>query len=229
MTSFTIRQLPTLEYLALSDFAHLQQLSRFNPLRERLMRTTHSFRKGFLLIALSLSGLFLVATAALLWDGLRDEIGKSDIGLVLGNTVHPNGTPSDRLAARLDCAFDLYERGVFPLIMVSGALGKEGHDEALIMRDYLVSRGIPSAQIVVDSAGYTTLDSARNACAWLRERQADRILVISQYFHVPRAKLALKNSGVLRVYSAHATHFELRDLYSIPRELVAIAWYAIHE
>jgi vancomycin permeability regulator SanA len=75
-----------------------------------------------------------IAMGALLWDGLHDDIADCDVGLVLGNTVFTNGTPSPRLAARPDRAFELYEQGRFGHILVSGARGKEGHDETVVMR-----------------------------------------------------------------------------------------------
>ena len=36
--------------------------------------------------------------------GLHDEAGLADVVVVLGNTVHPDGSPSARLRARLDKA-----------------------------------------------------------------------------------------------------------------------------
>jgi vancomycin permeability regulator SanA len=168
-----------------------------------------------------------IGTGLLLCDGLNDELGSADVGLVLGNTVHPDGTPSRRLAARLERALDLYRQGVFPLIIVSGARGGEGHDEAVVMRGYLVGRGVPPEHVLVDSAGVTTYASARNVQKLLHERHLRSVLLISQYFHVPRAKLALKRFGVSPVYSAHARFFEARDLYSIPRELVGYLHYSL--
>jgi hypothetical protein len=43
--------------------------------------------------------------------------------------------------------------------------------------------------------------------------------------HVPRTRLALERNGILVTGSAHAAYFEMRDLYSIPREAVAYAVY----
>ena len=181
------------------------------------------------LVRACLAALAVVAfgLGALIWDGLHDEIEPADIGVVLGNTVHPDGTPSRRLAARLDRTAELFKEGIFPLILVSGATGKEGHDEALVMRDYLIERGVPAAQVLVDSEGRTTFATAANTRRVMDERRLSSALVISQYFHVPRARLALRRSGIARVYSAHARFFELRDIYSVPRELVGLLSYAM--
>lgn len=168
----------------------------------------------------------LLGLTALVWDGLHDEVHAADLGIVLGNTVHSDGTPSPRLAARLERTLELYRQGMYPWILVSGAVGKEGRDEALVMREYLLERGVPEAQILMDSAGFTTYATAANARAMMKERGLKTALVVSQYFHVPRARFALQRFGVEKVYSAHAQHFEWRDFYSTPRELIGLLSYA---
>ena len=53
-------------------------------------------------------------------------------------------------------------------------------------------------------------------------------LVITSYYHAPRARLALERAGVARVYTARAAYRPaLRDLYSVPREAIAWPWYAL--
>jgi vancomycin permeability regulator SanA len=157
----------------------------------------------------------LLGTIILVWDGLSDELGSADVGLVLGNTVNPDGTPSPRLLARLDRAVDLYQQGLFPKIIVSGARGKEGYDEAIAMRDFLRRRGIPVESIVADSAGATTYESARNVRTFLRERHLHSVVVVSQYFHIPRARLALKQFGrITRVLRARPLFRGTRLLFN---------------
>ena len=170
---------------------------------------------------------FALGLTVLICDGLHDDIGVADLGVVLGNTVYPDGTLSPRLAARLDRAVELYRDEVFDLVLVSGATGKEGQDEALAMRDYLIQRGLPAAHVLVDSNGGSTFATAANAHTLMQERGLHSAVVISQYFHVPRARLALRRFGVEKVYSAHARYFELRDLYSAPRELIGFLSYAL--
>jgi len=174
---------------------------------------------------LTLTAILAAGTGTLLWDGLHDDVARADIGLVLGNTVFPDGTPSPRLAARLDRAAALYHEGQFGLMMVSGAPGKEGHDEAIVMRGYLIIRGVPSERILVDSEGYTTFHSANNTAKLMRRRGFDSVLIISQYFHLPRARLAMQRFGFARIYTAHAHYFEWRDLYSIAREIPGFLQY----
>jgi uncharacterized SAM-binding protein YcdF (DUF218 family) len=168
---------------------------------------------------------FLLLTLLVAFNGLNDDIGHSDAGVVLGNEVHGDGTPSDRLAARLDTAADLYRRGLLKHIVVSGGRGRNGVDEATAMKAYLVRQGIPSETILTDSLGLTTADTAKNTVALARQKGWSTVTVISQYFHIPRCRLAFSRAGMKQVHSAHAPYFELRDLYSTPREVIGYAAY----
>ena len=167
----------------------------------------------------------LLAAAALVLQGMNDEIHEADVAVVLGNTVNPDGTPSRRLAARLDMTLELYHRGVFKNVVVSGGMGREGFDEAAVMKDYLARRGVKQDQIIVDSFGLTTAATARNVAAITKEHNWRSVLVISQYFHIPRCRLALSRAGIEHVYSARARFFELRDFYSILREIFGYVAY----
>ncbi len=162
---------------------------------------------------------FLLSAAAIVWDGLHDETGLCDVAIVLGNKVNPDGRPSARLQARLDQTVTLYQQGLFTNILVSGGTGREGFDEAEVMKQYLMEKGIPKGIIFVDSDGLTTYHTAKNAAQVMREQNWKSAMVVSQYFHISRSKLALRRFGVSPVYSAHAQFFEVRDFYSTIREV----------
>lgn len=179
------------------------------------------FKKLFLAIV----GTFALGTLLLVAAGLRDDIGKADMALVLGSKVELTGVPSLRLQARLDKTVELYQAGYFPWVVVSGGLGKEGFDEALVMRDYLTAHGIPQDKVIMDNKGNTTFDSALNTRKILRGKNLKSVFIISQYFHLPRSRLALNRSGIKTVHSASPRYFELRDLYSAPRELIGYGSY----
>ena len=77
--------------------------------------------------------------------------------------MHQDGTLSNRLTARLDAALFLARNYEVEKIIVSGAVGKEGHDEAKKMQEYLVKNAISPEKIWIDSKGYTTQDTSHNA------------------------------------------------------------------
>ncbi|PJJ18521.1 DUF218 domain-containing protein [Janthinobacterium sp. 67] len=170
-------------------------------------------------------GVFLLATAALMLAGLNDKLAPADVIVVPGNTIAPDGTPSPRLQARLDVALKQFQEHRAPRILVSGATGKEGFDEAAAMARYLQSRGVPAGAIIEDNQGWTTDATARNAAVLMRTHGWKTAMVATQYFHVPRFRLALERSGIAVSGNVHAPYFELRDLYSVPRETVGYAVY----
>lgn len=178
------------------------------------------------LVLLGLAGFFL-ATAFIVVAGMDDRVSDADIIVVPGNTVGPDGRPSPRLQARLDAALRLFIEHHAPLIFVSGGIGKEGFDEAESMSAYLVEKGIPHSAIVKDNLGVDTEATARNAAAFMRDKNLQKALVATQYFHVPRTRLALERNGVQVSGNLHPRFFELRDLYSISREVVAYVGYML--
>lgn len=160
-------------------------------------------------------------------DGFKDELHKADVAVVLGNKVEINGMPSPALKTRLERTLQLYEEGYFQNIIVSGGVGKEGHDEAFVMKKYLVDRGVPNEVIITDSNGYNTRYTAENAKVIMKERGYKTVMIISQFFHISRSKLAFRQLGITDVYGAHGREYFLRDLYSVFREFFAFYKYLI--
>ena len=180
-----------------------------------------------LAILLGLVAVVALSVAALLWIGLRDDVRPVDVGVVLGNHVHGDGTPSPRLAARLDRAAALYHQGQYPTVIVSGGISSSGADEVTTMAAYLEAAGVPADAIVRDPRGVNTAATASNTAAWMQAHGAQSVLAVSQYFHITRIRLAFRQNGVRDVAHAHAAYWGWRDFYSVPRELAAITRYAL--
>ena len=184
--------------------------------------------KGVITIIVVLCVLFmLLPAAAIVYDGLTDEMAPCDTAIVLGNEVLPDGRPSPRLQARLDKTVELFNQKMFPHIIASGGTGPAGYDEAKTMRRYLLERGVPDSSITADSAGQNTYATARNASLLMKEKGFKSAFVISQYFHISRCRLALRKFGVTKVSAAHANFFEARDIYSTLREVIAFYAYLL--
>ena len=169
--------------------------------------------------------LMIGAAGVLVCSGLREDVRKADAALVLGSKVDPGGKPSVRLKSRLDRTAELYKRGCFPLIIASGGHGIEGYPEGTVMKEYLVAQGVPAEMIIADNEGVDTWSSAKNTAAILQERGGRSVFVITQYFHLPRSRMALRKCGVTDIASAYPHFFEPRDVYSILRELAGVGKY----
>ncbi|MBX7171347.1 MAG: YdcF family protein [Pyrinomonadaceae bacterium] len=186
-----------------------------------------NLKKIILPLSLIIILLFAIPAILIIIDGLNDEIGQADVAVVLGNTVQSDGNPSPRLQARLDKTIELYQKGFFPNIIVSGGFGVEGFDEAVVMRQYLINHNVPAENIYLDREGKTTNLTAKNSARIMKEHNWQSAMIISQYFHISRTRLAFSNYGISRVFSAHANYFELRDLYSLCREIIGYFSYLL--
>ena len=184
-------------------------------------------RKLLAFLVAALVAWFIISAALISWSGLADDAVRADAAVVFGNTVLPDGRPSPRLQGRLDRALEIHREGLVPFIIVSGGIGVEGHDEAEVMKRYLVEHGVPAAAVHADGGGTNTLETARNASRLLAEKGMTSAVVVTQFFHVPRARRALRKCGVPTVHGAHARYFEWRDVYATAREVLAYYAYLL--
>jgi vancomycin permeability regulator SanA len=186
------------------------------------MKFPHTHRLFRVIVVLA--GLVVMLAALLISAvGLDDHIVPADVIVVPGNTVHADGTLSDRLQGRLDAALAIFKTGKCKAIFVSGAIGVEGVDEAEAMKRYLVQRGVPPTAVMQDSHGFNTAATAANAAIAMRQHGYSSVLAVSQFFHVARLQWLLKAQGLTVVGHAHARYFEPRDLYAVLREVAAMS------
>lgn len=166
--------------------------------------------------------MMLSIMCASLW--LSQPVGEADVALVLGNKVLPDGTLSPELKARMERAYELEQSQASLTYVVSGGVGAEGVDEATAMADFLKISGVAKDRIITDSRGTNTLESVR----FIAENfpTETRVIVVSQFFHIPRAALAFRKAGFQNVSGAAVPPMFLRDIYSTAREVPAIIAYA---
>ncbi len=170
---------------------------------------------------------FLIHVVYIVADGLNDEIAVADAAVVLGNTVERDGQPSARLKARLDKAVELYEKNLTGKIIVSGGFGAEGFEETEVMRAFLVAKNIPETDIILDRDGYNTHKTAVSTKRIMEANGFRSVIIVSQYFHITRTRLAFQKVGIENIYAASADYFELRDFYSILREFTGFYTYLV--
>jgi uncharacterized SAM-binding protein YcdF (DUF218 family) len=130
-----------------------------------------------------------------------DEAQPADIIVVLGAAEY-RGKPSPVLRARLDHALALYQKGLAPRILTTGGAGGDPvYTEGDVGRAYLVSRGVPSEAIVVDAEGASTVYSTASAAEIMRRMALKSCIVVSDGYHIFRAKRMLQSSG-MKVYGS---------------------------
>ena len=135
-----------------------------------------------------------------------DEAAKFefDAVLVLGCKVHEDGTPSNMLRDRLDTAVELYRAGVAPKLLMSGDHGQKEYDEVNAMKRYAMEKGIPSEDVFMDHAGFSTYESMYRA---IDVFHCEKVLIVTQEYHLYRALYIAQRLG-LEAHGVSATLHE---------------------
>lgn len=121
-----------------------------------------------------------------------------DCILVLGAGVTDDGRPKAMLKDRLDRGITLYQMGVSDRLLMSGDHGTVPYDEVNVMKDFAIAAGLPSENIFMDHAGFSTYESVYRAKEIF---QVKRLVIVSQGYHIYRAlyiadQLGLEAYGV---------------------------------
>lgn len=122
-----------------------------------------------------------------------NEFNNVDCIIVLGCQVKDNGKPSDMLADRLKRGIELYQQGVAPKIIVSGDHGRTEYDEVNTMKQVVIDAGIPSSDVFMDHAGFSTYESLYRAKEIF---EADKLIIVTQEYHLYRALYIAKQLGI---------------------------------
>lgn len=113
------------------------------------------------------------------------EIPANRVGLLLGTSQYGvDGHPNPFFANRIRATAELYRAGKIEFVIASGDNEHLSYNEPLQMKKALMAEGISEEAIVLDFAGFRTLDSVVRAGAVFGQ---SRFTIISQEFHTQRA------------------------------------------
>ncbi len=146
-----------------------------------------------------------------------------DCILILGAGVWKD-KPSPMLKDRLEKGIELYKAGVAPKIIMSGDHGKESYDEVNLMKEYAIEKGVPSEDIFMDHAGFSTYDSIYRARDIFKVK---KMIIVTQKFHLYRAlylsnKLGIEAYGVMAEPIKYSGQFyrELREILARDKDFI---------
>ncbi len=150
-----------------------------------------------------------------------DSIPHNKVALLLGtNPLNRFGRPNSYFTNRIQTAADLYHAGKVDYIIASGDNHTKKYDEPTAMRDSLMAHGVPEDRIILDYAGFRTLDSV------VRAKEVfgcDSITIISQEDHNERALYLAAENGI----EAIAINAHLRAGRRVRARLTLREWLAI--
>ena len=139
------------------------------------------------------------------YDSIND-IPKNKVGLLLGTGKYAtSGNINLFYKYRIDAAVKLYKAGKIDYILVSGDNSRKDYDEPTDFKKDIISKGVPSDRIILDYAGFRTLDSVVRAKEIFGQTS---ITIISQKFHNQRAIYIAKQFGI------NAVGFNAKDVYN---------------
>lgn len=124
------------------------------------------------------------------------------VGLVLGASKKTSrGTTNLYFTYRILAAYQLFRSNKVRYLLLSGDNHDKDYDEPSDMREALIALGVPDSCIVLDYAGFRTLDSVERCNEVFGE---DSVTIISQEFHNQRALfIANKNNINAIAFNAH--------------------------
>ncbi|WFQ81096.1 outer membrane permeability protein SanA [Xenorhabdus sp. SF857] len=169
-------------------------------------------------------------TAPYIFDDVR-QLPEREVGMVLGTSkYYKTGTYNQYYLYRIQGAVNAYNSGKVKYLLLSGDNAQHSYNEPITMRKDLIKAGIPASNIVMDFAGFRTLDSV------VRTRKVfdtNDFTIITQRFHCERALFIAMHFGIeaqcyvvpspknmmtIRLREVLARLGALTDLYILKRE-----------
>src|SRR6266702_7996763 len=167
----------------------------------------------------------------ILQQGSQQEIHPADAIVVFGAAEYA-GRPSPVYRARLDHAFELFKRGIAPVVITSGgAAADPNFSEGGVGHDYLKRRGIPDSSLIAETKGSDTAESAKRVGVILRANHMSSCIAVSDEYDVFRVRRLLDEERV-RVYVAPRPESKPHSLWlrawAVLREAISYLAWRLH-
>lgn len=129
-------------------------------------------------------------------DSAQQQTTPSDAIVVFGAAQY-YGRPSPVYKARLDHAFALYQSQVAPVVITTGGSGSDvKFNEGEVGHDYLMRRGIPDQNLIAETQGSDTAESAERIAVIMRRNRMQTCTAVSDQYHVFRIRKLLEHEGI---------------------------------
>src|SRR5207249_1805694 len=150
-------------------------------------------------IAAVFAGLFLSICIGIVHDASLQELHPADAIVVFGAAEYA-GRPSPVYRARLDHAYELFRRGIAPVVITTGGPAADPKfSEGGVGHDYLMRRGVPELALIAETTASDTSQSAQRVAVIMRANHMSTCIAVSDAYHVFRIRKMLEHEG-LQVY-----------------------------
>ncbi len=151
--------------------------------------------------AVLLAAFLAISSLQIVHEAGTREVHSADAIVVFGAAEYA-GRPSPVFRARLDHAYDLFQRGAAPVVITTGgAAADPDFSEGGVGHDYLMRRGIPEPKLIAETQGSDTASSAERVAVIMRTNRMRSCVAVSDAYHVFRIRKLLEHEGV-QVYVA---------------------------
>jgi vancomycin permeability regulator SanA len=156
--------------------------------------------------------------------------------IIFGAAVQPDGRPSQTLHHRVAAAARFGTRFSRPLFIPTGAKGRHGDAEAIVMARQLRDAGYPDTAIMKEETGTDTLSSVRSVTRIVKGvSPTPNVYACTSAYHLPRCLMLLRLAGI----RAHACppppvpaatkwsqrwFWRLRETPALPHDALLMLW-----
>jgi uncharacterized SAM-binding protein YcdF (DUF218 family) len=145
---------------------------------------------GALLLFFGVTGSRIVRAAA------EAPAKKADVIAIFGAAEYA-GRPSPVYRARLDHGYELFQKGMAPVVITTGGSAQDpDFSEGSVGRDYLLRRGVPEQALIAETQGSDTAQSAARVANIMRANGMRTCITVSDAYHVFRIRALLEHEGV---------------------------------
>ena len=147
----------------------------------------------FIVIALTIYG---GLCARVLYEGRLQTPEKADAIIVLGAAAYYQ-KPSPVFEERIRHAVNLYKQGKAKKIIFTGGTPKEGYStEAEVGAQWAMKNGVKKQDILLEPHSRNTFDNLKNSAEIAYRNQLRTFIVVSDPYHIARAKLMAQDLGL---------------------------------
>ncbi len=176
--------------------------------------------KFFIWSSLSVIILIVVINAGMLLayrSSIIEEMGELERGYPVALTLGTSrwtieGDQNIFFSGRINAAAELYHSRIVNHLLLSGDNSQREYNEPIELQRALSEQRVEYEDMTLDYAGFRTLDSIVRARAIFGQ---DSIIIVTQYFHLPRALFIAQHSGL------QAVGFAAQGPDTIPFRLMA--------
>ena len=180
----------------------------------------------------------LLLTFYFVWTSLRilaqaggDPPHTADAIVVFGAAEY-SGRPSPVLRKRLDHGYDLFQKGMAPIVITTGGFGSDPEfSEGGVGHDYLLRKGIPEVNLIAETQGSDTAQSADRVAVILRTNNMHTVIAVSDAYHIFRVKQLTEAEG-FQVYGSPRPDSRPRTAWGrvegLLRESLSYALWKLH-